>query len=371
MKLCTNLLPIALRGLSVHAQTVTLVEAPAAVEGNFEFTNSFDDEWGADPNAVSAEGAAVLALDATAGDSLNCFTVVNTAQVAGKIAFVYRGACNFSEKAYNVQLAGAIACVIVNNTSGIQAMAPGINAELVNIPVIMISMEDGELLRPYLDNGTLEMFIGDKTGRFTNDLGYNKEHATSALNFATPHVMALDSTDFKVLVSSWVYNYGTQTQTNVVLNATVDRDALEIYNESSSGYTINPGDSVFIELPDHGSMNQQMGFYTLDYSVSSDQTEDFEPDNELTFHWWINDRKYSKSGFDSQNYQPNGIGGLRPSNASYWSWCTTMESANASATKVTGITFATHQSEKQHLVRRWTLSSMSGMTLLARSQFQT
>lgn len=344
MKTLSTLL-LTLISFTSMAQIVVLGESPAAIEASYDFEPS--GAWGADLDTTMVTGSVVLVDDGTVADSLGCQEFIpgllfNALDIAGNIAAVYRGDCEFGEKALLAQNSGAIAVIIINNVpGGTEGMAAGAVGAQVTIPVVMISMEDGEMLRPYIDNGTLEMFIGNKTGMFVNDLGYYKQHASSAPNFATPHVMAQDSMDFKVLVSTWIHNYGNQTQTNVTLNATVDRDGLEIYNESFGLDSIPVGDSVFVQLPDHGSDNYQLGYYTITYSVSSAQTEDFPNDNELIFNWWINENRYSKSRIDPNSNQPFGNGGTRPTGSTEYRWCTVMESDNASATNVTGITFAT------------------------------
>jgi len=325
----------------VKAQVVVLVQQPAAVENSYDFTQATT--WGADLNTVSITSTVAIVDDGTVGDSLGCNPLINGAAVTGKIAIIYRGNCNFSVKALNAQNAGAVAAVIINNIPGSPVgMAAGTGAPEVTIPVVMISMEDGALLRPYMDDGSLEMFIGNNEGLFSNNIGFYPIDASSALSFATPHVMALDSMDFKVLIGAWVHNYGSQTQTSVVLNATVNRDGTPVYDELNSGITILSGDSAYITLPTHGSLNYQMGYYTLTYSVASSNQDEFTYDNELTYNWWINENRYSKSRIDPVTNEPLGNSGTRSTvYQNGWQWCTMMRSDNASAANATGITAAT------------------------------
>ena len=89
-------------GMSSYAQNLFLVQQPSNLAGSYTFTDSFTaDGWGADldTTAITAEGA--WALDGTSADSIVCESVVNGVDVNGKIAFLYRGSCNFSLKAYN------------------------------------------------------------------------------------------------------------------------------------------------------------------------------------------------------------------------------------------------------------------------------
>jgi hypothetical protein len=78
-----------------------------------------------------------------------CGAIINSAQIAGKIAFVRRGTCTFAEKIYNAQLAGAIAVVIANNVSPGVIVAGGnssFNGVPLAIPAIMVSQQDGDTL---------------------------------------------------------------------------------------------------------------------------------------------------------------------------------------------------------------------------------
>ena len=83
-----------------------------------------------------------------------CGSILNAAQVAGKIAFVRRGICTFAEKIYNAQLAGAIAVVIANNvppdisTPGLFAAGgtSSFNGVPLAIPAVMVSQQDGDTL---------------------------------------------------------------------------------------------------------------------------------------------------------------------------------------------------------------------------------
>jgi hypothetical protein len=61
----------------------------------------------------TVSGQLVWGFDNVGNDSLACDTIVNS--YAGKIVMVRRGVCNFSQKIYNAQQAGAIGCVVCNN----------------------------------------------------------------------------------------------------------------------------------------------------------------------------------------------------------------------------------------------------------------
>lgn len=142
------------------APTVKVVE-PTALADVYNYSSAFDSDWGVDVQAVSILAPAVMVNSGGAEGNLGCGPLNNAAQVNGNIAVAVRGTCQFSAKALNAQNAGAQALVIINNAPGIQAMAGGDVAAQINIPVIMLSQEDGNALMADLMAGNLVMFIGN------------------------------------------------------------------------------------------------------------------------------------------------------------------------------------------------------------------
>ena len=117
------------------------VSAPAAVAGNYPMTSA---EWGPAFSVGAKAGNLVLGVDAvgTPGDA--CEALVGFP--AGAIALMDRGGCNFTVKAKNAQLAGAIAAVMVNNIPGDPITLGGTDAT-VTIPAGMISLANGDRLK--------------------------------------------------------------------------------------------------------------------------------------------------------------------------------------------------------------------------------
>jgi hypothetical protein len=97
----------------------------------------------------------VLVDDGTAADSLGCNTLINAAEVAGNIALIYRGTCNSTQKVLNAQNAGAIAVIVISNTTSANAMS-GSNPSIV-IPSVIVSSTDGAKIRNGLRNGDTVM----------------------------------------------------------------------------------------------------------------------------------------------------------------------------------------------------------------------
>ncbi|MCF8258456.1 MAG: T9SS type A sorting domain-containing protein [Flavobacteriales bacterium] len=327
------------------AQIVVLAEAPASVEGSYNYTTTGG--WGADLAGVTITAQAVLFHSDAATDTLACGVANNASELSGKIAFLYRGTCEFGAKSLNAQNAGAIAVVIVNNAPGDPIdMGGGAVGAQVTIPVVMISDIDGALLRPYVDSGELELFIGNKTGLFAFDAGFQKPDVAMAKSFATPVQFAETNTDFFVPVAAWVRNYGSENQTGAALNAVITLDGDELYNESSAAEAIPSGDSILVSLPDFAPANYSEGLYTLTYTISTGSEDEFPNDNSRVVTFWINSEGlYSKTRIDSETNAPVAGGGLRPSDSPEYMWCTMLRSENASSMKIDAVSFSTITNE--------------------------
>jgi len=90
-------------------------------------------------------GEVVVADDGVGVGTDACEPLVNGAAVAGKLALVDRGTCTFDVKALNAQAAGAVGVVVANNVPGV--IAPGGVNAAVTVPVIGISLADGDLIK--------------------------------------------------------------------------------------------------------------------------------------------------------------------------------------------------------------------------------
>ena len=121
-----------------------------------------------------------------------------------KIAVIDRGGCNFSLKAYNAQIAGAKGVVIVNNVAGnaTMTMAAGINADLINIPVIMVGNDDGNEITSMLLTDTVNANIAyegpELTFSWTPATGLRDPSASRT------YAMPMTNTTYTVTVSDGV-----------------------------------------------------------------------------------------------------------------------------------------------------------------------
>jgi hypothetical protein len=139
--------------LALGLPDVFKVTAPAAAAGEYTFSQA---SFGPTATATNFSGDAVQAAPAD-----GCTPITNGSALAGKIAIIDRGTCNFSDKALNAQTAGAKAVLFANNQAG--AITPGgTPTSPVTIPVIAISQADGAKLKANLTG--LQGAVGKGSG---------------------------------------------------------------------------------------------------------------------------------------------------------------------------------------------------------------
>ncbi|MCM2314722.1 MAG: peptidase [Thermoanaerobaculia bacterium] len=114
-------------------------------------------------------GTFILATDGTDSTSASttdaCGPLTNAASVAGKIALADRGNCLFVIKAANVQSAGGIGLIVVNNEDNSNLPPLGGSDGSITIPVVGITKADGATIRAQLGGGvTGRMELGPSTG---------------------------------------------------------------------------------------------------------------------------------------------------------------------------------------------------------------
>jgi len=134
--------------LILGPRTVVVVNAPPAIAGTYVAGAA---SFGAAVTTAGVTGNVVLVDDGTAPATDGCTVLVNAAQVAGKVAFIDRGNCNFNVKAQFAQAAGAIAVLIANNAAG--SLSPGGTDPTITIPVVGITQADGNTVRNQLAAG--------------------------------------------------------------------------------------------------------------------------------------------------------------------------------------------------------------------------
>ncbi len=368
MKKLILLLFIVTAGNISYSQVVCAGVSPASISGNYNFS------WGDPINTwsspdfnipgITITGELMLVDDGSIGNSpasglplanYGCATLLN--DLTGKIAVVYRydgvtasTICWMSEKALIAQNAGAIAVLIINRPGANSDLGTGGGAEApnVNIPVVLIDYNDGALLRAEMQNGPVNMFFGNKTGLYANDIGVVKEKQLRSKSFGVISQLAADGTEFNFDLGTRIYNYGTNDQTNVTITANVEGPSgSTVYNNSVGPISIISGDSIDVIpgetyfLPQFALSAYPTGKYTLTYTVSLGVTDEYDGDNVNTTTFVVNDSIYSYAALDPITNWPTPTAGYRPSTSvSSYSTCIVVNDPNASRIGVLGMYFS-------------------------------
>jgi|TARA_B110000438_G_scaffold23222_1_gene21226 hypothetical protein len=114
------------------------------------------------PAALSSgfEGTLVLVNDGVGDPRDACETIANGSALNGNIALIMRQDCNFADKVFEAQLAGASAVLIYNNvdTEIIPMGLPqGFDDSVLNIPAVAISRLDSIVLLDALNQGSVTL----------------------------------------------------------------------------------------------------------------------------------------------------------------------------------------------------------------------
>lgn len=137
------------------------VNSPTAISGIYQSPQS--NYGGAALPATPLTADLALVNDGTAPDlSDACEPIVNTVDVSGKIAVLYRGTCAFTVKVQEAQNAGAVAAIVINNQPGAPIVMGGGPAPGITIPAVMISDVDGARIVNEMSSGTVNATLQDQ-----------------------------------------------------------------------------------------------------------------------------------------------------------------------------------------------------------------
>lgn len=329
------------------AQVTFYVETPPNLEGQYGFSYATATSgWGYDMDTVYITGKKLVLIrddNSTNEDSLGCLSAINGSAIMGNIAVVYRGTCEFGVKALNAQVEGAIGVIIINSVTG-GTITPGAGAQGANvtIPVIMISKEDGALLRPAIDAGTATATIGNQSA-LLNNLVILSANVVLPSSFAIP--TALTSNFPGIPIQGWVSNYGQNDQTNVTLSAKITLGTQVLYDETSSAADITSLTQVNMVLPTFTQTSYAPGLYTLTYTINYGATDDYPSDNSIVANFWVNDIYYSKSRLDTNTLMPIGTGSIGENMPGKFGSCITLDIKNANNQRIYGLSFAANASD--------------------------
>ena len=131
---------------------VCKVNAPASLAGG-----KYALEGAVSTQNKLAKKTAITALlavykDASPTTSLACSAASNPTELAGRIALIDRGSCNYQVKIKNAQNAGAVGVIMINNVTG-NPIQMGGNDNTITIPAVMVSLTDGAALKLAVQGG--------------------------------------------------------------------------------------------------------------------------------------------------------------------------------------------------------------------------
>jgi Ca2+-binding RTX toxin-like protein len=146
--------------LEAAAEPQLVVNSPASIAGSYVVAVA---AFGAPvaPDS-SLTGNVVVATDLSDVEGPlttdGCSTITNAGAVAGNIALIDRGTCEFTVKVKNAQDAGAIAVVVVQHLNGPPVFMAGVEPTIV-IRSVMISKADGAAIKEALLSGAVNVTI--------------------------------------------------------------------------------------------------------------------------------------------------------------------------------------------------------------------
>ncbi|HIP48209.1 MAG TPA: T9SS type A sorting domain-containing protein [Lutibacter sp.] len=142
-------------GTTFISDAVLTVNSPASIAIDYVAIKA--GQFGIDIPSGGVTGNLVLANDAGAAEpteGCNSFG----ATVSGNIAIIDRGSCNFTEKVKHAQNVNATAVIIVQSVAGFPFAMGGEDAS-INIPAVMISKADGDIIKNAMQNGTVNITL--------------------------------------------------------------------------------------------------------------------------------------------------------------------------------------------------------------------
>lgn len=148
------------------------VNSPPAIAGTYDSQSA---SFGPPVPGAGLTGDVVLAIDAAGDVNDACEALTNGGAIAGNIALVNRGSCNFTVKVKNAQDVGAVAVLVANNAAtGLPPM--GGDDPTITIPSVGISMATGDLIKAELPGVNVTLGFDNTQLSGTNG-GFLRVHA--------------------------------------------------------------------------------------------------------------------------------------------------------------------------------------------------
>lgn len=359
MKKILLFLTVLSSGFMANSQVVFSGVSPVSIQGNYDFAwaDPAGGDWSCPDFLVPGtfvEDTLMIVDDGTPGLNLQGNPLSAEAcngplinDLTGKIAVIYRNTCEFGYKALQAQDAGAVAAIIINREDEIVQMGGGVEGLNVTIPCVFVTSLTGNQLVTEMSNGPVVVFLGSKVGAYANDIGANSGQA-----LVSPYggANSLQYDGFEPGIQ--VYNYGTNDQAAVSINAKIDGPSGTIYDETVGPVAIVSGDTLAVfpgntdAFPawNEGIGNYENGEYTLTYTMDLGGTDDSDFDNVLSSSFSITDGTtigtLAVSPVDASGMP---VANTYPSNATTeYQGCVMIQEPNSSTMAVQGMYFIPH-----------------------------
>jgi len=293
------------------------VVAPASISGPYSNTMAANANGWSNINYATALPIVNAEVIVAAEDTTACSTLLNGTgsypSLAGKVALVFRGGCYFSQKAYAAQQAGAIACIVVNNTTGLITMEGATDSNLVTIPTFMITEAGGlQILGQYRAGDTPYVTITTWGLGYANDLGFVPGGEALWHNYCIPSNQLTGGTSLPYMGNegAFIANFGSNTETNVKLNGTLSftsgSTTTVLHSDSVTLSTFTSIDSIWAMYmaPYNIPSISDTGHFTMTYTISSDSVDQFPGNNTYSYNFYATPSLYCKSRYDFVNYHP-------------------------------------------------------------------
>ncbi len=178
-----------------------------------------DASFGPPVGARAVSGQLMPVVDQPNGTGLACtpLSVNNALAVRNNIALVDRGTCDFVTKARNVQAAGAIGMLVMDNVAGDVAGLSGTDPS-IRIPSLRITLSDGVAIKAALQgrsrtvSGVIATFGLDRTRLAGTD-------RQRRILMYTPSIFSPGST---------VSHYTTEAKPNQLMEPSINADLLHV-----------------------------------------------------------------------------------------------------------------------------------------------
>lgn len=289
-------------------------EPPVIGYKSFTYSSSTTTPWGRALDSTWKNVPLVKSVD-----SLGCVQP-GTANYTGKWVLIWRGTCQFGEKAKFAQDKGAAGVIIINNVPGAEpvGMAAGTAGGSVTIPVLMVSNPEGAAMWNTLGTTPLTISLCVWGLGNANDLALVPKSGALTTG-ATPlnQISGSSATAYKQYTGALIANVGTTDQTNIKLKSVITftptgGSPSVVFQDSAVATNFNTIDSIIsITSPNVGTLNPTTtGVYTTTYTVSADQPDDNTADNSFSYNTYITNNIYCKGRTDAAG-NPTITNGLR------------------------------------------------------------